>query len=84
MNKGDAKAAAELFRSSVDAKWLVAKDQALFNLGSALAKAGDKKGAADAYRRIGAEVPKSQLKEKADARAKELDPQQPAPPPQAQ
>jgi hypothetical protein len=75
MNKGDAKGAAEVFRSLADAKGVVAKDYLYYDMGTALEKAGDKKGAADAYRRVTAEVPRSMLKDKAEAKAAELDPQ---------
>lgn len=80
MKKNDPKGAAEIFRRLADAKTPIGKDYALFDLGSALEKAGDKKGAAEALRRIGTEVPRSPLKEKATAKADELDPQAKAAP----
>lgn len=78
LKKGDHKGAAEAFRQLADMKTAVGKDYALFDLGTALEKSGDKKGAAEAYRRIPAEVPRSPLKERATARADDLDPQQKA------
>lgn len=80
LKKNDAKGAADIFRRLADAKTPVGKDYALFDLGGALEKAGDRKGAAEALRRIGTELPRSPLKEKATAKADELDPQAKAAP----
>jgi hypothetical protein len=79
LNKGEYKAAAEIFLSMAESKNAVGKDYALYDLGFALKKAGDAKGAAAAFRRIAAEAPASQLKDKANALAAELDPQGQAP-----
>jgi hypothetical protein len=74
LRKGDAAGAAEAFRRIADGKGMPGKDYALLDLGFALEKAGDKKGAAEAFRRITAEHPRSSLKERATAKADELDP----------
>ncbi|MFA6032194.1 MAG: tetratricopeptide repeat protein [Myxococcota bacterium] len=77
MNKNDTKGAADLFRKMIDAKRPIARDYALYDLAFALEKGGDKKGAAEALRRITAEFPKSTLREKATAMANTLDPATP-------
>ena len=77
MNKGDIRGATSLFQKMVDAKAPIARDYALYDLAFALEKSGDKKGAAEALRRISAEIPKSTLREKATAMANTLDPATP-------
>ncbi|MBI5525162.1 MAG: tetratricopeptide repeat protein [Deltaproteobacteria bacterium] len=74
LRKGDANGAADAFRRIADGKGMPGRDYALLDLGYALEKAGDKKGAAEAFRRIAAEHPRSTLKERAGAKADELDP----------